>query len=119
MIWRWVNCDLTNVKWRDPTRESIGFGFAKKGYGGLHPLIFKRLLQEDPHYVRYFLQAITEVMNHRVSLEFINERIKYYDNLVLAFEIEIINCLQAHCFLKGDHKRFSKRLTPIFKPSRL
>jgi len=114
-VWQWINWDLTNVKWRSPKTDSIEWGFAKKGYGGLQPLIFSRLLQEDPQYVTYFLDAITDLVNHRISLSFIKNRIEYYDNLCVAFAIKEGNQLAGTPFFTGRPRTIFASLDKYFK----
>ena len=47
-----------------------------------------RLLQEDPEYRAYFARLFDEMMNHRVTPEYLRERYEYYQRIAVDYGVK-------------------------------
>ncbi len=50
-------------------------------------VIFRRLLNEDPVYRRYFEQLLIEVLNHRLHPDFLKSAVDFYEKTAISFGI--------------------------------
>jgi hypothetical protein len=87
--WFWVNWDMDNaVRNKDEKEKEIwkqDFILRKLFNNRYHrrprAVIFRRLMNEDPQYRRYFGQLLANSLNHLLTVEFLNSRIDYYENI--------------------------------------
>ena len=47
--------------------------------------LFHRLLNEDPAFKRYYARLIIDQLNHHVTAEFLESRVRYYEQMLNAF----------------------------------
>ena len=80
--WFWVTWDMDHsfmdvyqrarVPWEINTFASL------LGKPDARSRILGRLLQEDPAYREYFVQSVTDALNHRITPQFLSERLSRY-----------------------------------------
>lgn len=107
--WFWIAWDLDlsfgltrpgPERWR---RDFMGAKLMAAGATDLRAILFRKLVATDPEYRRFFISTYDELMNHRLTPEFVNERFAYYKNMAEAFEAGDLNFLdELRAFL--DHR---------------
>ncbi|MDD5705780.1 MAG: CotH kinase family protein [Kiritimatiellae bacterium] len=97
--WRWINWDMdhsfwdpygvapTNQPWLKPSWELLVVrpGDRRHEYwlmgGDARSVIFTRLIDEDPAYRAEFATLVTDTLNHRITPEWLQARVTYYEQL--------------------------------------
>ncbi len=97
--WFWINWDMDGSSFyrKADGREVWEMALPKKNRSGLQPYIFQRLLTESPEYRGFFATLVTNSLNHRITCEYLDSRLEYYDRLGGAIGVE------ENRFLKGTH----------------
>ena len=92
--WFWVNWDMDG-SFRNPTQDTfaallsrIGEARRARRPSDVRPLILTTLLAEDPEYREYFKRIWVDVMNHRLTRRFLDDRLEYYRRVALQYGIE-------------------------------
>ena len=89
--WIWVNWDMdqsfmgsrdTPNPWTDDTMAET------LGQEHVESRILTRLIAEDPDYRRYLAEALTEALNHRVTVDFLRERFEHYSTIAQRHDVE-------------------------------
>ena len=107
--WLWIAWDMDlsfgltrpgPQRWR---RDLIG-GKLMTGYStDLRAVLFRNLVAGDPGYRQFFISTYDEVMNHRLTPEFVDERFAYYADMAKAFKARDLDFLdELRAFL--DHR---------------
>jgi hypothetical protein len=91
--WFWVNWDMDHsfvdrYHRADQPWEFDAFASTLTDKYDLRAPILTRLLQDSPEYRDYFSRLFVEVMNHRVTREFVESRIAYYESLAVSHGIQ-------------------------------
>jgi len=100
--WSWINWDMDHSFWdcygapgkRHLWEQQAWQLVAKlRDDSGLHAqkmhdpryIIFRRLLKESPEYRDYFTRLVMDLLNHRISPDYLNSRLDHYDNLAISY----------------------------------
>ena len=91
--WYWVNWDMDHafmdVYDQAPEPWDIDiFAGPLQSKRDPRSAIFDRLTRESPEYRAYFLNRITEVLNHILTDDFLNERLAYYEGVSRIFGLD-------------------------------
>ena len=89
--WFWIAWDMdhsfmdlyqrASVPWEIDTFSSL------LGKPDARSRILGRLLEQDPKYREYFVQTVTDALNHRITPEFLSERLNHYRILAGRYEL--------------------------------
>lgn len=91
----WINWDM-DQSFYDYTALTHGYqrpNWQQAGMGIINrnshicgrTMLFSRLFRESPEYRSYITQMVTELLNHRISKDFLQQRIQYYEQMLRAF----------------------------------
>lgn len=116
--WFWINWDMDGSSWhrKADTREVWEMALPRKNRSGLHPYIFYRLLTESPEYRTFFAKLVTDLLNHRITYEYLDSRLEYYDRLGKTIGVEEDRLLKGTHFFKyrADYVRSQMAQFPFF-----
>ena len=91
--WFWVNWDM-DAAFRRVDHDSFASLLSRTGERrsrnnyDFRPYLMTTLLDHDPEYRAYFLRIWTEVMNHALTRDFLDERYAHYERLATELGIE-------------------------------
>lgn len=110
--WFWVPWDMDHsfmdvyrrarVPWEINTFSSL------LGKPDARSRILGRLLEEDPAYREYFLQSVTDILNHRITPQFLSARLTRYRMIAGVYEIadqEFIGILERFLAERPEYVR--------------
>lgn len=102
--WFWINWDMdhslakTNLNYApNAWEEDI---FQRFYMTEPRSVLYHRLRLGSPEFRRYFMRLFADSMNHRLTREFLQERIEYYATLALSFGL--------------DNREFNEEVTQFF-----
>ncbi|MFC2172962.1 CotH kinase family protein [Acidobacteriota bacterium] len=123
--WFWINWDMdhsftdfastwTEVKLRRPAWEQEGLELVtssrywwRKDHEPLplkrrdvRAILFYRLLDESPEYRRYFARLATDLLNHRITDDFLMSRVDAYEHMALIWGLKQNTMRKKRLFLK-------------------
>jgi hypothetical protein len=105
--WFWINWDMDGSSWHRnaDTRDAWEMALPRKHSSGMQPYIFQRLLNESPEYRGFFATVVTEALNHKITYEYLDSRLEYYDGLAKSIGVEEDRFLRGTNFFKyrADH----------------
>ena len=110
--WFFINWDMdhsfmdfnqqADVPWEHDTFRIVleRAGEARRGWrdSEVRSIVLTTMLAEDAEYQAYFKRTFDEVMNHRLTREFLDERFAYYARMAQPFDVqgrEYLETLQA------------------------
>jgi len=110
--WFWINWDMDmsiRNKWEHNIKNSweqeLEFRYLMKGIKiseRPRAIIFKRLLEEDREFIRYFEKQLVESLNHRLADKYLQDLIKKYELTLKSFNNENPSCYrEAKLFFKN------------------
>jgi hypothetical protein len=91
--WFWVNWDM-DAAFRRVDHDSFASLLSRTGERrsrhnyDVRPYLMTTLLDQDPEYRAYFMRVWTDVMNHALTREFLDERYAHYERLTTDLGIE-------------------------------
>jgi hypothetical protein len=91
--WFWVTWDM-DASFRRVDHDSFALLLSRTGERrarykyDVRPSLMTTLLDRDPEYRAYFMRAWTEVMNHALTPDFLDERYAHYERLTTELGIE-------------------------------
>ena len=91
--WFWVNWDMDG-SFRHADLDSFSTLLSRTGArrarrpNDARPYLITTLLDQDPEYRAYFMRVWTDVMNHALTPEFLDERYAHYEQLTADLGIE-------------------------------
>ena len=114
--WFWLNWDMDATGWHGKLeRESWEKTLPTKYRSGIQAILFKRLLTECPQYRAYFARLVTDRLNHRIDVDFLNQRVEYYDRLAIDYGLDKALLGERHFFdRRGDYVRDQMAEFPFF-----
>lgn len=94
--WFWINWDMDRSFWfqhgaragvkAENIWEKYAFEFVfNPKASNPRSLLFRRLVKESPRYREYFVRLVTDLMNHRITEEFLLSRVAHYRRLAVAY----------------------------------
>jgi hypothetical protein len=106
--WFWVTWDMdqsfrrvkfrTEIPWEDDTFQSVmeRIAEARRGRRTSEPraVIFTALMAGDPEYRELFKTIFVQVMNHRITPAFLEERFRYYEGVARTYGIGDLGYLE-------------------------
>ncbi len=110
--WFWINWDMDhsirNIYERDiehlweqrKTIDDLMHQKVKVTKRDPRALLFRRLINEDPAYRKYFMKLMMNVLNHMLTPEFFNSRVNHYQEIAESFGIETGYIREIRLFLK-------------------
>jgi hypothetical protein len=95
----WINWDMDQSFIQDVFSDKIAMTeWQQRGWGlvysplpssspthDIRPKLFSRLLNEDPAYREYVLTLYRDLLNHRLTADFFQERIQYYRGMLESY----------------------------------
>jgi hypothetical protein len=91
--WFWVNWDMDG-SFRHADQDSFSALLSRTGArrarrpNDARPYLITTLLDRDPEYRAHFMRVWTDVMNHALTPEFLDERFAHYDRLTTELGID-------------------------------
>jgi len=124
--WFWINWDMdhsfrnkyeTELKniWEQERAFDVLVYHRKDKTNDPRITLFRRLINEDPRFRKYFEGLFMDAMNHRITPVFLNSRVKHYEKIALSFgffDMEYIN--QIRLFLDNRPAFIRKLMKKYF-----
>jgi len=80
-------------------------------------VLFRRMMNEDPRYREYFENLLSEVLNHRLPMEFLKSRIGYYEKIGNSLDTPAFEGEDIRPFFKNRPKYLRKLMQKYFHSS--
>ena len=121
--WSWINWDMdhcirnryeTDIKnlWEQRLNIHQLMNKSKKvATTDLRAILFRRLNIEDPEYRKYFRRLLMDILNHRLTPEYLESRVLYYERTAKSFGIKKLGFIRkTREFFKHRHAFLMKLL---------
>ncbi len=99
--WFWINWDM-DQSFRLQSVDSFYDllqqpGKRRRGRRDSEPraAVLTHMLREDPEYLDYFKREFARMLNQQVTLEFLDERYRYYEGVARSYGVEDLRYLEA------------------------
>jgi hypothetical protein len=121
--WFWVNWDMDHSfmdlysKAENPWEIDIFEILLRRDVRRPRPrqVIFERLRKESPEFLEYFRQFFADTLNYKLTSQFLESRVTYYDELSKAFGIESRGFLDdLRQYIKNRHAVLRKQFQRYF-----
>ncbi|MDY6968627.1 MAG: CotH kinase family protein, partial [Spirochaetota bacterium] len=121
--WSWINWDMDhsirnryetdiNNIWEQKINIQQLMNKSKKvTTTDIRAILFRRLNIEDPEYRKYFQRMIMDILNHRLTPEYLESRVLYYEKTAKSFGIKKLGFIsETREFFKHRHEFLMKLL---------
>ncbi len=110
--WFWINWDMDHSfvnnyekelehDWEQKkTLHDVMAGRGKEFHRGV---LLRRLVKEDPAYSKYFEKLFMDMLNHRLTMDFLQQRVDYYQKAVMDFGGKGDSIKPVREFIKNRH----------------